>query len=373
MARRSGSVFEDIADITSKFPWWAGVSCALVSFFFLHWYAGKTLPAVTGTGALLDNAVPGMLRSLAFMGQFVVPVAFLLGSFVSAMHKYRRTRLYDKTSRSAVPHPLNDMSWRDFEFLVGEYFRRRQFTIAETKTGADGGIDLIAGKGSEKYLVQCKQWRTHKVGVQTVRELLIVMVGAEATGGIVVTSSEFTKEAVAFARANKILLLDGRELHNNMKSNIHDEHQRKKKTGRKPLSVKWVFAGLLVIAGGSLLLHSDKTGTTFYSMWSTRIKALLPAGQAERGKKIRQIAQPITQKEAGRQNGEKKYSYEIEFVSGGRVYTDNVIITDKIISYTTDKGLVVSLSKNEVQTLKKTTAVQRDIGALQEAQKLGSR
>ena len=357
MARRSGSVFEDIVDITSKFPWWAGVSCALVSFLLFHWYAGKVLPPpVTGTDGLLENVVPGMLRSLAFFGQFVVPGTFLLGSFVSAVHKYRRTRLYDRTSRSAAPHPLNDMSWRDFEFLVGEYFRRRQFTIEKTTTGADGGIDLIAEKGSEKYLVQCRQRRTHKVDVEVVQDVLGVMVGTEATGGIVVTSGEFTKDAVDLARANNILLLDGRELHNNMKSNVHDEHQPERKTGRKLLAVRWVFAGLLVLAGGSLVLHSDKTGTTFYSIWSTRIKAILSAGE-ERGAKILQIAQPITQKETSRQNEEKKYSYEIEFVSGGRVYTDNVIVTDKIISYTTDKGLVVSLSKNEVKTMKKTTAV----------------
>lgn len=357
MARRSASVFEDIADITSKLPWYIGVSCAVVSFLLLHWYAGKALPAATGTGDLLENAVPGMLRSLAFLGQFIVPAAFLLGSFVSAVHAFKRAKLYDKTSRSAAPHPLHDMSWREFEFLVGEYFRRRQFTVKETKTGADGGIDLIAEKGSEKYLVQCKQWRTHKVGVNIVRELLGVMVGAEATGGIVVTSGEFTEDALAFARANNILLLDGRELHKNMKSNVHDDHQPEKNTGRKPAAVKWALAVLLVIAGGTLLVYSDKTWTTFYSMWSTRIKATLSAGEEQRGTKIFQSAQPITHEETNRQNEGRTYSYEIEFVSGGRVFTDNVIVTDNIISYTTDTGLVVSLSKNEVKTMKKTTVV----------------
>lgn len=357
MARRSASVFEDIADITSKLPWWIGVSCALVSFLFLHWYAGRALPTVTGTDGLLENAVPGMLHSIAFLGQFIVPVAFLLGSFVSAVHTYKRAKLYDKTSRSAAPHPLHDMSWREFEFLVGEYFRRRQFTVEETKTGADGGIDLIAEKGSEKYLVQCKQWRTHKVGVKIVRELLGVMVGAEATGGIVVTSGEFTEDALAFARANNILLLDGRELHKNMKSNVHDEHQPEKNTGRKLAAVKWALAGLLVIAGGTLLVHSDKRATSFSSIWLPRVKAIFSAGAEERGTKNFHIAQPITQKEKSGQNVQKKYSYEIEFVSGGRVYTDNVIVTDNIISYTTDTGLVVSLSKNEVKTMKKTTVV----------------
>ena len=37
--------------------------------------------------------------------------------------------------------------------------------------GADGGIDLVLRKGSERFLVQCKQWRAYKVGVNVVREL----------------------------------------------------------------------------------------------------------------------------------------------------------------------------------------------------------
>ena len=105
--------------------------------------------------------------------------------------------------------------------MVGEYFRRRQFTVEETKTGADGGVDLIAKKGNEKYLVQCKHWQADKFGVKVVRELLGVIVDAGATGGIVVTSGEFTQDASVFARANNIRLLDGRELHNNMQSDVN--------------------------------------------------------------------------------------------------------------------------------------------------------
>jgi restriction system protein len=41
--------------------------------------------------------------------------------------------------------------------------------------GPDGGVDLVlrkpGGNGSEKFLVQCKQWRALKVGVDVVREL----------------------------------------------------------------------------------------------------------------------------------------------------------------------------------------------------------
>jgi restriction system protein len=385
MARRSDSIFEDIADITSKFPWWVGVSLALVSFFFLQWYAGRALPAVTGTGGLYENVLPGMLHSLAFFGRFVVPAAFLLGSLTSVILNYKRAKLYDKTSRSVARNPLNHMSWRDFEFLAGEYFRRRQFIIEETKTGADGGVDLIAKKGNEKYLVQCKHWQADKVGVKVVRELLGVIVDAGANGGIVVTSGEFTQDASVFARANNIRLLDGRELHNNMKSDVNFEHKPERKTGRKLPKVISAFAGLLVIAVGYSLLPFDKSGSSIYSTWSTQIKEFFPHFQEHHGTNDTQTGKPIKQTERKdlsftddqvqkateeilreksreqfisiemtKESEEKKYLYEIEFVSGGRVYSDNVKTTDKEIIYQTAQGLVVSLNKLEVKTMKKT-------------------
>jgi restriction system protein len=33
------------------------------------------------------------------------------------------------------------------------------------------GVDLALTKGTEKFLVQCKQWKAYKVGVDVVREL----------------------------------------------------------------------------------------------------------------------------------------------------------------------------------------------------------
>lgn len=48
--------------------------------------------------------------------------------------------------------------------------------------------------------------------MKIVRELLGVMVGVGTTGGFVITSGEFTKDALAFATANNIVFLDGKAL-----------------------------------------------------------------------------------------------------------------------------------------------------------------
>jgi restriction system protein len=110
------------------------------------------------------------------------------------------------------------MGWREFEMLVGEGFRLQGYQVMETGGGgADGGVDLVLTKpgknGNEKFLVQCKQRRAFKVGVDVVRELYGVMTARGATGGFVVTSGRFTDEAINFADGRNDTLVDGPKLH----------------------------------------------------------------------------------------------------------------------------------------------------------------
>ena len=105
------------------------------------------------------------------------------------------------------------MSWREFELLIGEAYRNKGYAVAELGgAGADGGVDLRLTKGREVVLVQCKQWKAFKVGVTVIRELYGVMTAQRATGGIVVTSGVFTKEASNFADECGIDLIDGASL-----------------------------------------------------------------------------------------------------------------------------------------------------------------
>ena len=68
------------------------------------------------------------------------------------------------------------MSSREFEGLVAEAFRQQGYRVVERGgDGPDGGVDLELHMGSDKYLVQCKQWKSQKVGVAIVRELYGVM------------------------------------------------------------------------------------------------------------------------------------------------------------------------------------------------------
>lgn len=89
-------------------------------------------------------------------------------------------------------------------------FERRGYRATRTGgAGADGGVDIVLCKNGQTTLVQCKQWKSRKVGVNIVRELFGVVTLHRADAGIVVTCGMFTREARDFARRSNLVLLDG--------------------------------------------------------------------------------------------------------------------------------------------------------------------
>jgi restriction system protein len=212
MGKRRG-LLEDLIDLSSKLPWWAGVALAIAAYFLLHSVATSSAPAIGSPGDMGKQVAGHLLRALATISQYLLPLAFLIGAAVSAFRQRKRRTLFEQTARGGPASAVNGLSWQEFELLIGEAFRRRGYRVEETgSTGGDGGIDLVLAKGHERFFVQCKHWRAVKVSVITVRELYGVMAAQGAAGGFVVTSGQFTKDAKAFASGRNIELIDGTKL-----------------------------------------------------------------------------------------------------------------------------------------------------------------
>ena len=97
---------------------------------------------------------------------------------------------------SLNPIAIAALSWRDFERLIGETFRRRGYQVTGFGShAADGAADLALVKTGERFLVQCKHWRKHEMGVLAVRELQPRSSAVGAQGGYVLTAGGFTREA----------------------------------------------------------------------------------------------------------------------------------------------------------------------------------
>jgi restriction system protein len=219
MARRKKtSPAEDLMDLVARLPWWAGVVLALVSYLLLHGVASQSVVAATQPGQMGAMLTQTLWKTLATFGQYLLPVICLGGAGVSAWRRKERKNLVTDVAQSKATDALDGMGWREFEMLVGEGFRLQGYRVVETGGGgADGGVDLVLTRpvknGDEKFLVQCKQWRAFKVGVDVVRELYGVMAARGATGGFVVTSGRFTEDAISFASGRNVTLVDGPKLH----------------------------------------------------------------------------------------------------------------------------------------------------------------
>jgi restriction system protein len=210
MARRQG-FFDDLMSIGLKLPWKVGVAAAAIIFVALHVVAIYTQTPVNAK-SLADMSVVvrhGFVHVFAEFLQYIIPAGLLIGTTAGYFRPRRSGALFASTRANPKP-AITSMSWRDFERLVGEVFRRQGFTVSGFGgQGPDGGVDLELTKNGERYLVQCKHWRKRQVGVTVVRELNGVVSAQGAHGGFVVTGGEFSREAREFAESCGIKLVDG--------------------------------------------------------------------------------------------------------------------------------------------------------------------
>ena len=208
--RRKTGVLEDLFEIAAMLPWWVGLILAVVTYWTLHHYAAAEVSTSVAQGQLGQFVTGQFTKTLASVGQYLIPGALVVGAAASFLGRRKRAALVTDLGGDPSGGTLRSMSWQDFELLVGELFRRRGYTVLETGGGgADGGVDLKLRKDKELFLVQCKQWRAYKVSVSVVRELLGAMVAEGAAGGFVVTSGTFTAEARDFAKGRNVELIDG--------------------------------------------------------------------------------------------------------------------------------------------------------------------
>jgi hypothetical protein len=104
----------------------------------------------------------------------------------------------------------------EFEWLVGELFRREGWKVRETGGHGrpDGNVDLELSGNGRRAIAQCKRWTARLVGVEDIRGFAgtLLREGLTAKAGFFVTLSGFTPQAQLEAKAMGLTLVDGREL-----------------------------------------------------------------------------------------------------------------------------------------------------------------
>jgi restriction endonuclease len=171
---------------------------------FCYGGIGLLLPIVIGASTLA-------FVSLNFTGAMC---AFTFGLlwFAVRVERVHRRHLVEWTS------DLRLLDAREFEWLVGEVFRREGWNVDEVGAHGkpDGNIDLRVSKGKDKAVVQCKRWTANLVGVDEIRRFAgtLMREGLTAKAGYFVTLSDFTEQAQAEAKQLGVVLIDGIDLYN---------------------------------------------------------------------------------------------------------------------------------------------------------------
>lgn len=101
---------------------------------------------------------------------------------------------------SENPQEFYQLADRDFESVMAEIYNRLGYKVELTKGTKDGGKDIIIRKpdvlGDFVYYVECKKYAANNpVGVGIVRALNGVINMDRVNGGIIATTSYFTKDA----------------------------------------------------------------------------------------------------------------------------------------------------------------------------------
>jgi len=114
-------------------------------------------------------------------------------------------------SHVATVDDLLKLSPRAFEEMVTELYRAYGHDAKRTGSLGDHGVDIrVRAANGEKWVVQCKRWRT-PVGEPVVRDFYGMMQHEKADKGAIVAVRGFTPQARDWAQGKPIILYDGNE------------------------------------------------------------------------------------------------------------------------------------------------------------------
>ncbi|WP_426803952.1 restriction endonuclease [Stenotrophomonas sp. SrG] len=182
--RRASSGMDALVEV----PWAVGIFVGILLFsgirYAIPWWFTRQ------DGGLAHRLASSFLHWLSPLAWLLLAMCWT-AALLSYLGARRRRILLD--TRTTL-ESLAATGWRQFEQLVGEAFRRQGYVVEEAGLGgADGGIDLVLRKDSQRVLVQCKQWRRRQVGVSVVREMAGLLAHHRADGVKIVCVGTFTR------------------------------------------------------------------------------------------------------------------------------------------------------------------------------------
>jgi len=124
MARSNGSLMDLIVGWSAKLPWWFSIGLALLVYLGLDLIPNSPTETSSSIQDMGGVVIKQMLIAVAKISQYILPLLLVLGALISVFSGYKGKKLYSRLTDNPSLQTLNDISWIQFELLVGQFFQQ---------------------------------------------------------------------------------------------------------------------------------------------------------------------------------------------------------------------------------------------------------
>ncbi|XTI71822.1 restriction endonuclease [Acidithiobacillus sp. AC3] len=142
-------------------------------------------------------------------GAIAIFVAALLVVLFLWKHQ-RRKRIREQLLAAGTSNP-RQLTPEQYEQFCAALLANNGWHVQTTAKTGDYGADVIATKGNQKIIVQCKQW-TSSVGIKAVQEAHGALSYYKGTRAVVVTTSKYSQAAQELAKKTGVSLISHEDL-----------------------------------------------------------------------------------------------------------------------------------------------------------------
>ncbi|MGN0961347.1 MAG: restriction endonuclease [Christensenellales bacterium] len=163
------------------------------------------------------------------MGKKISEIIFIIVFFpftiiffiLKLLNKIIQKKQINKYLSSITLDNIDSLSGDEFEDFLYYLLLSMDFKVKKTKKSHDYGADLIINSKNKKIVIQCKLYNNHTVGNSAVQEVYTATNYYNASLGVIITNSYFSKPAINLAEKSGIILWNRNTLNKilNLKSN----------------------------------------------------------------------------------------------------------------------------------------------------------
>jgi restriction system protein len=155
--------------------------------------------------------------AMALVARIVAPAGYeglaVFAAFpfvvIGCMAAWKQLRAPSPARVAQTLEAVRAMPWGEFSSALEEGFRRGGHEVTRL---ADAAADFELVKAGRTTLVSAKRWKAARLGIEPLRDLQAAVEKREAQGGLIVVLGDISDNALEFAKAQRIQLMQGSEL-----------------------------------------------------------------------------------------------------------------------------------------------------------------